>query len=170
MAPMTSSSRTLRTGTWLLLTALTLPAAAGCGVNPEPEPEPQPVADDNTCASARYKELLQTPFVAMGDNEFDYFVRLDQQCRDYKRKHLADAFDVCQHQPYADLLKAKAPSDMSDREYGYFRPVDRECTASKQGAPPTQPPTPEEQSSIAPFLAALAVVGATIANLVASLR
>jgi hypothetical protein len=170
-----SSPLALRTGIWILLSALLLPVAGGVTpLSAAPAPISAPNAEPNPCENERYKALLPISFGTMGDSEYGYFLDLDKKCREYQRVHAGDAFKVCEHARYAELLKAKPLKDMTKREYTYFIEVDRECAVWKETAVAPQPqpqPPPERKSSFTiTILTGLLVLGATIANLVASLR
>jgi hypothetical protein len=164
----------LRTGTCILLSAFLLPVVSGCVTTPAPAPVPAASVEPNPCEKERYKALLQTPFETMGDSEYTYFVQLDNECRTYQRVHTGDAFKVCEHARYAELLKAKPLKDMTKREYSYFIEVDRECAVWKKTAvapqPQLQPQSEAKSSFTMSILAGLIVLAGTIANLVVSAR
>lgn len=163
-------------GLWLAAFAWAVLAAGAAAQTPA-----QPVSAGGACEAPRYKTVLQGPITGMGQVEYTYFLQLDRACRAHKRsltETLAGspaAFNVCAHPPYAHLQSAKLPSAMSPREYDYFIEVDRECAAYTKtaGAPPVQPAqaqsSQDQPSSRQRFLTGLAVLGALIAGLVASL-
>ena len=143
-------------------------AAAQAGV--------QPVVVGGACEHARYKELLQTPFSTMGDREHAYFLTLDEACRVYKRALAgtiaasAAEYNACAHPAYANLVAAKAPADMTQREYQYFLVTDRECTTYKQAQQQPQPPPVRRSVTSSPgrqFFMGLLVLGSLIATLIA---
>jgi hypothetical protein len=156
-------------------------STAGLARGAEAQTTTPAVVVGGPCEHARYKELLKTPFDTRGDREHDYFLSLDQDCRTYKRALAgtiaasAAAYNACAHPPYADLVAAKKPADMTQREYQYFLVTDRECTAYKQAQQQQQQPPQQARQRTSPsagrqFFTGLFVLGSLIATLVASVN
>ena len=149
-------------------TAATRQAAAQTG--------PGAVGVGGACENERYEALLQAGLAALNEEQYRYFLALDEACRMHKRDIAAtvagspDAANPCIHEPYKRLA-AKEPANMMGREYAYFREVDRECTAYTQANRATADSDPPLGPSWRRrFLTSVAVVGSIVATLVASLN
>lgn len=127
------------------------------------------------CEAPRYKALLQVDFGTMSDDDYRYFLTLDQACRMHKRELAAtitgspDEFNPCIHPPYA-VVAAVATAVMTEREYVYYREVDRECTAYHlaNGIPDQEDPPPARSMLGQRLFASVAVLGSIVAMLFAS--
>lgn len=132
------------------------------------------------CDKARYKALLQTGIAGMGHEEYPFFLELDAACRTHKRDMAQvvagspEQFNPCIHPPYASLAASKKPRDMTEREYGYFSVVDRECEVYQQSlsqdARATAAVTPSQPTAGRRWFTGLLAAGAILATLVASLN
>jgi hypothetical protein len=138
--------------------------AAAQAAAPAPQPA-QVAAQDGDCGNARYQALLQTPFATMGKEEFGDFLLMDAECRAEERTR-AGTTAICAHKRYADLLAAKKPADMTEREYNYFVAVDREC-AGQADAPA---PATRQPSGLRQLLTGGAVLVAIIVTALASVN
>jgi hypothetical protein len=136
------------------------------------------VAVGGACENERYEALLGTGFAALSDEQYRYFLVLDQACRMHKRDVAAtvagspDAANPCIHEPYKTIA-AKAPASMTEREHAYFREVRPECTAYTQAIGAAAAPGPATISGPSlgqRFLTSVAVLGSLVATLVASLN
>lgn len=138
---------------------------------------PGPVAVGGACEDERYEALLGAGFAAMSEEQYRYFLVLDQACRMHKRDVAAtvagspDAANPCIHEPYKTIA-AKAPTSMSSREHGYFREVNPECKAYMQARGPVAGPAPTSSGPSAGqrLLTSVVMLGSIVATLVASLN
>ncbi len=139
---------------------------------------PGPVSVGGACEDERYDALLKAGLAPMDEEQYRYFLVLDQACRMHKRDVAAtvagspDAANPCIHEPYK-ALAAKAPASMTPREHTYFREVDRECKAYMQGKGAVAGPATTDDSEPSAgrrLLTSVVVLGSIVATLVASLN